>query len=163
MQRADQAHGKGNGNAKTAQNHAAAGVVHGRERVHHRNTHARAHHRANRRRTVRFHHHPPLHLMFGKQAIQKLPVAVGLRQADIVLTVKIRRRQLRFVGKRVAGRQHADLIQRQQLRAFRSRWRDEGFGQTQIVALGRKPLLQQRRLLRHDGQTDLRIAGQKRL
>lgn len=42
MQRADQAHGKGNGNAKTAQNHAAAGVVHGRERVHHRNTHARA-------------------------------------------------------------------------------------------------------------------------
>jgi hypothetical protein len=39
----------------------------------------------------------------------------------------------------------------------------QGFRQAEIVALGGEPLLQQRRLLRHDLQADLRVARQKRL
>jgi hypothetical protein len=50
--------------------------------------------------------------MLGKQGIKQLTIAVGARQADIVFTVEIGRSQLLLAGKRVALRQHADLVER---------------------------------------------------
>ena len=112
---------------------------------------------------MRFYHHPPLHLMLGKQRIQQLSIAVGLRQADVILPLEIRRRQHLFCGQRMPFGQHAHFVQRQQLRAFRTGGRSERFRQAQIVTLCREPLFEQRRLLRYEGEIDLGIAGKKGL
>ncbi|SAY68478.1 hypothetical protein KQS06HV_100342 [Klebsiella quasipneumoniae subsp. similipneumoniae] len=162
MERADQADGKRHLNAEAAHHHAAIGIVQGGQRVNHRDPGAGAYHSADRGRAVGFDHHPPFNLMLYEQGVEQLAIAVGARQADVVFALKIGGGQRRLRRQRMAGRQHADFIQRQQRRAFGARRGMQGLRQAKVMALGGEPLLQQRRLLRDDLQADLRVAGEKR-
>lgn len=69
---------------------------------------------------MRLHHHPPFDLMFDKQGIEQLAIAIGARQANIVFAVKIRRRQRRLCRQRMALRQYAHFIEGQQRRTLGS-------------------------------------------
>lgn len=88
VQRANQANGERDGNAKAADDNPVSGIVQRRERVNDRDADARPHHCANRGRAVRLHNHSPFYLMLGKQGVQELPVAVSLRQANVVFPMK---------------------------------------------------------------------------
>lgn len=110
MQRADQAHGERDGDAKAADDDPASGIVQRRERIHHRDADACTHHRANRSRAVRFYHHSPFDLMLGKQRIQQLSVAVCLRKANVVFPVEILRCEHRLTGKPMPCGQNAHFI-----------------------------------------------------
>ncbi|CDQ16061.1 hypothetical protein KQQSB11_380072 [Klebsiella quasipneumoniae subsp. quasipneumoniae] len=162
MERADQADGKRHFDAEAAHHHAAIGIVQGGQRVNHRDPGAGAHHGADRGRAVGFDHHPPLDLMLKEQGVEQLAIAVGARQADVVLALKIGGGQRRLRRQRMAGGQDADFIQRQQRGAFSARGGMQGLRQAKVMALGGEPLLQQRRLLGDDLQADLRVAGEER-
>jgi hypothetical protein len=163
VQRAHQTDGKRHRDAEFTHHHTAVGIIERRQRIHHRNPHARAHHRTNRRRAVRLQHQPALHALFMKQRIQQLAIAVGARQADVVFSGEILRCQHCARAERMLLRQNAHLVAGQQRQAFRTGRRMLGFGQAEIVALRRQPLLQQRRLLRNNIQADVGIALHKGL
>ena len=120
VQRAHQANGKRHFNAKAAYHHAVPGIIEGGKRVNHRNADPGPHHRADGGGAVRLHHHPPFDLMFDKQGIEQLAIAIGARQANVVFAVKIRRRQRRLCRQRMALRQYAHFIEGQQRRTLGS-------------------------------------------